>query len=53
MQKKKLLEKPTALVKHRPSIKNKVQKAVVGTDLTIGEFYDMSAEKELKKLKSK
>lgn len=48
MQKK---EKPTALVKHRPSVKNKVAKKVFGTSQTIGGFYDEAAEEKLKQSK--
>ena len=44
-------EKPTALVKHRPSVKNKVAKAVIGTTHNIGSFYDEAAEEKLKKSK--
>ncbi len=48
MAKKKKEEKPTALVKHKPSVKNKVAKAVIGTDYNIGSFYDEAAEEKLK-----
>lgn len=42
-------EKPTALVKHRPSVKNRVAKAVIGTPHNIGSFYDEAAEEKLAK----
>lgn len=45
---KKKKELQTALVKHRPSIKNKVAKAVIGTPHNIGSFYDEAAEEKLK-----
>lgn len=46
-------EKPTALVKHKPSVKNKVAKAIVGVipKQTIGGFYDDAAEEKLKQSK--
>lgn len=53
MAKKKKEEKPIALVKHKPSVKNKVAKAIVGVvpKQTIGGFYDEAAEEKLKKEK--
>jgi len=47
----KKAEKPTALVKHKPSVKNKVAKKVFGTKQTIGGFYDEAAEEKLKSKK--
>lgn len=44
-------EKPTALVKHKPSVKQRVAKAVFGTTQTIGGFYDDAAEEKLKAIK--
>ena len=46
-----LKEKPTALVKHRPSVKNLVAVYVVGTDYNIGSFFDEAAMEKLIKIK--
>ena len=48
----KKVEKPTALVKHKPSVKNKVAKAVIGTNYNIGSFYDEAAIEKLSKPKT-
>jgi len=45
---KKKKENLTALVKHAPSVKNKVEKAIAGTSETIGGFYDKAAIEKLK-----
>jgi len=38
----------TSLVKHRPSVRDMVARAVIGTGYTIGSFYDEAAEEKLK-----
>lgn len=44
----KTTKRETEMVRVSTPIKNKVAKKVAGTKVTIGEFYDAAAEKELK-----
>jgi hypothetical protein len=46
-------ENLTALVKHKPSVKARVEKAIAGTTQSIGGFYDEAAEEKLKSSKAK
>lgn len=41
-------ENLTVMVKHAPSVKNKVAKAVIGTKQSIGGFYDEAALEKIK-----
>ena len=45
-------EKPTALVKHKPSVKDKVAKKASKLKETIGEFYDKAALQRLDNIKN-
>lgn len=49
MKLKKVIREATIKVSH--TTKNKVAKAVVGTEHTIGSFYDEAAEQKLKPIK--
>ncbi len=40
-----------ALVKHRPSVVNRIREHIKGTTMTIGRFYDEAAEEKLSKKK--
>jgi hypothetical protein len=46
-------QKKVEPVKVNTIIKNKVSKHIVGTDYTLGTFYDEAAEEKLKQAKTK